>query len=925
MADTSSTKDLAQHIGQVVPVSVNPALLVLSYIVSLVGAMSTLELIHRRTSRRGYYNNLLLFGAAITMGGVAIWSMHYIGNRATTMLNVVAFFVVTSTTASNTRVVWWRILVSGTLSGAAICGMHYLGNASIKNYHCSYDVGFVIGSVAIAVVASIVALSLFFVFRSTWTNLWWKRGCCALVLAGAVSGMHWCAVMGTTYTLVQVDMAISDLSSRNRTVIVTAFLSFAACLIMACLAIYSARVRKGYTQRAQRITLAAAVFDEHGRILVTPDGFVPSEVVTHTFLQKTQNDTFSTAHPLFHWLFRASRDWPSISALLDGMSRHVSRLPHTGRNPRTGIELVDKEGHIINNYDTVFCELFCLAAAALARQMNEDLADAGILWDEIMATGGQSAPADTVSQQSTAGTSSRHSSSSLRHELDDLAERGDIYQVRRSGHGHLMFLVRKVNNSQVDRLAASGYCFAEPRHVAHIIRSKMQIRTGGLEDKFKAMDLYARGVMLEPGVHVGLFAVRTRFHHMGFDVLVRRTARNLLPSIVLPLERLETADLNLLRRLEGTILSDLRQQLERIDNLTPREAKFASLLFNAICNLQNSVQDPAFYNAKLVAKPFSIPCTPPTNDALSMTCSFIAFTIMIPIHLRVAAPAYEFIPLPFFKTQQLVYQNSPHKAAFARSVHRNLSPTLSSLPADDDLPLSKGLRSFISVPWFSRSGVSSQGRSRGEIPPGAVRLGSSGEEHAALTPCDGSVTSLLRMNKGDKDNSNINNRHISEGKARSDMSDQPAIMPVSGQQHYPGKSSYGGIMVSQEVVINVEDKEEEKGGEMNGGRGDSDDDHDRDVPDMPSPTRSGNHHDSSNSSEPRKLRRQKTQREYSDKRDEAHPRISPQQGDDIELEFVPRPLAAGVSRADVTKEHDNATTTFVDDIFSICIDSSRKM
>lgn len=291
------------------------------------------------------------------MGGVAIWSMvrlllflpvivdllltsrrcqHYIGNRATTMLNgepsvqisyslgvtlasfflpisvlVVAFFVVTSTTASNTRVVWWRILVSGTLSGAAICGMHYLGNASIKNYHCSYDVGFVIGSVAIAVVASIVALSLFFVFRSTWTNLWWKRGCCALVLAGAVSGMHWCAVMGTTYTLVQVDMAISDLSSRNRTVIVTAFLvstafllplysslrnpdrvlylyhqSFAACLIMACLAIYSARVRKGYTQRAQRITLAAAVFDEHGRILVTPDGFVPSEVVTHTFLQK---------------------------------------------------------------------------------------------------------------------------------------------------------------------------------------------------------------------------------------------------------------------------------------------------------------------------------------------------------------------------------------------------------------------------------------------------------------------------------------------------------------------------------------------------------------------------------------------------------------------------------------------------------------
>lgn len=55
---------------------------------------------------------------------------------------------------------------------------------------------------------------------------------------------------------------------------------------MAGLAVYSARVRKGYANRAQRITLAAAVFDEHGRILVTPDGFLPSEVVTSTFLQK---------------------------------------------------------------------------------------------------------------------------------------------------------------------------------------------------------------------------------------------------------------------------------------------------------------------------------------------------------------------------------------------------------------------------------------------------------------------------------------------------------------------------------------------------------------------------------------------------------------------------------------------------------------
>lgn len=101
--------------------------------------------------------------------------------------------------------------------------MHYLGNASISNYRCDYAVAFVVGSVIIAVVASTVALFLFFVFQRSWTNSWWKRIGCAVVLAGAVSGMHWCGVMGTKYTLVHVN-STSDLSSRNTTVIVTSCL-----------------------------------------------------------------------------------------------------------------------------------------------------------------------------------------------------------------------------------------------------------------------------------------------------------------------------------------------------------------------------------------------------------------------------------------------------------------------------------------------------------------------------------------------------------------------------------------------------------------------------------------------------------------------------------------------------------------------------
>jgi hypothetical protein len=56
MDTTLRRDDLAQYVGQVVSVTFDPTLLVLSYLISLVGAASTLELIHRRTSRRGYYN-----------------------------------------------------------------------------------------------------------------------------------------------------------------------------------------------------------------------------------------------------------------------------------------------------------------------------------------------------------------------------------------------------------------------------------------------------------------------------------------------------------------------------------------------------------------------------------------------------------------------------------------------------------------------------------------------------------------------------------------------------------------------------------------------------------------------------------------------------------------------------------------------------
>jgi NO-binding membrane sensor protein with MHYT domain len=225
--------------GQIVPRSFNASYVALSYVVSFIGALSTLELINRRTAPRGLFNHILLVGSAVTMGGVAIWCMHFIGSLAIVLaegeaelqivysstITAVSFFVpivvlIAAFVAigAGSRHSWPRVLGSGILAGSAICGMHYLGNASISNYTCVYQPAYVVGAALIAATASTVALFIFFVYRAAWANSWWKTLGCGVLLAGAVSGMHWCAAVGTAYRLKKI--SASGGMSRSATVIV---------------------------------------------------------------------------------------------------------------------------------------------------------------------------------------------------------------------------------------------------------------------------------------------------------------------------------------------------------------------------------------------------------------------------------------------------------------------------------------------------------------------------------------------------------------------------------------------------------------------------------------------------------------------------------------------------------------------------------
>ncbi|KAJ4417911.1 hypothetical protein N0V85_001652 [Neurospora sp. IMI 360204] len=802
-------RELAKYLGQIVPFHLSPGTIVLSYIISLCGAISTLELMNRRTSHRGLYNILLLMGAAISLGGVSIWCMHYIGNRAIILhhgevslqiayhagITAASFFVPIIVllsaffiTANTTLITWWRILLSGALSGGATCGMHYLGSAAIRNYTCSYDTGYVVGATVIAVFASTVALALFFVFKALWTNSWWKR-------------------LG--------------------------------------------RIRKVYASKAQKITLAAAIFDDHGRILVTPDGNLPSEEITTTFLQKTQHDFFSTGHPLFHWIYQASRDWYLISKMVDKMDLHLASLPHSStshsRKARMGIEFIDEEGKIIEDYDVIFREMFCLATVDLSAKMDMTLDEAGVLWDEILTTGGISSGVHSPhgggskrNSDASAGLDKKGSTSTaaeMQKKLEDLAEKG-MFQTGDQGHGSLMFLVKRVQGSHaIDKLEASGHIFADLHQVCRIMNNSMQIRTGKLEEKLRSMERYTHDTMLDPGVHVGLFAIRARVDVQHFDVMVRKEARGLLPSVKLPIERLDSSDLAFLRRHDGLSISYFLKRFRHSEEIPQQDAKIARILYDAIKDLRSLVDDTLFDEATLVAKVSQVPCKSPDNDSRAIDCSMLAFCMIIPIHKSVKCPEFEFTPLPFFKVRQLAQENSPYHAAFARSVHREIYPILNNLPTTSTAVDKRRVPAWLSswlpssipgpiLPLWRRPNHQSHDlhpwRHQREDMDSSSLVPSS-KEHVRQPSSNRSISThsldvYSTINSDDKGGTQI------QLQPQSPVQLSPLPPPSSGSaqqqqrqgQQTPGSVTtptgekpqqlfYGGIMISQEVSVSVDD------------------------------------------------------------------------------------------------------------------------
>jgi NO-binding membrane sensor protein with MHYT domain len=179
-------------------------LLFLSYVTSVVGSTIGLACAHQSRATTGRTRLGWLALAALSIGGVGLWLMHFVGmlgfatpgqpvrydvpkTMLSAIIGILAVFAGLIIFGVQKRSATWRLGVAGTVTGLAVILMHYTGMWAVNiKGTISYNPFLVVLSIIIAIGASTAAL--WFTVRTDRLSL---RVMAGLVMGVAVTGMHY--------------------------------------------------------------------------------------------------------------------------------------------------------------------------------------------------------------------------------------------------------------------------------------------------------------------------------------------------------------------------------------------------------------------------------------------------------------------------------------------------------------------------------------------------------------------------------------------------------------------------------------------------------------------------------------------------------------------------------------------------------------
>lgn len=211
------------------------ALVALSYLISVTGALISLYLADFIVERNGRINFGWLTLAAVVFGGCAIWAMHFTGMLAFRMEGPVTYDVSTTLLSLGLPILLsgvglfvayrWREsitawLAAGLAFGLGVAAMHYVGMSAMRMpMGMQHDTLITAVSIGIAIVAATAALRIIVHWRGA------LRLFSPLLMGLAVCGMHYTAMTGMSFTPPESTAAAVDYFEGAWTESVVGFLS----------------------------------------------------------------------------------------------------------------------------------------------------------------------------------------------------------------------------------------------------------------------------------------------------------------------------------------------------------------------------------------------------------------------------------------------------------------------------------------------------------------------------------------------------------------------------------------------------------------------------------------------------------------------------------------------------------------------------
>ena len=318
------------------------------------------------------------------------------------------------------------------------------------------------------------------------------------------------------------------------------------------------------------------------------------------------------------------------------------------------------------DYTLYFKQLFLAAAGDLADAIQESIENIGVLFEDIMNTGTLKKTGKKLFK--------RARTPNALDEVERGSSSSDIF-----GRGQLLFLVRRATRQECTRIQAAGYRFATLSNVIEFLARSMEVTQKELLPRLERMQAQAgKNHMLDPGIHLGFFAIRPVLAPKGFQILAKSDAKNLIPTVKLPLLNLGEWHLDMFKQLNNLTVSECLSEItSKMNDMSDAELEFLEMLRQGIHELFKHIPQGLSAEARLIARPARAPCRGMDTNPKTGSAFVVSFHTIADVHSTLALDqGFEFVPSRLFLCQQRCYRNAPDNDAFARRVHREFTDTI---------------------------------------------------------------------------------------------------------------------------------------------------------------------------------------------------------------------------------------------------------